>query len=327
MSVSNYLLATKEIFKYNNPSVVRLVQKARQVMDRTATASSNEVLPLWSVFLIYKCTTDCPYCIQNYSFKNDRTDSPLKGSLPPESWLLLNDLPNKPENIFVTGGEPFLYKKIADVLAGLSGFKHVQVVTNLNIDPSKVVERLSTVTTHKVVFECSFHEASIDFHTFLARATMIKNAGMLHSVRVVDVDHARTKKYIKDFALNGIKVQALDQVGMKGDDVVVLSNHEASNLVRKPPVLCKTKLTLFAPNGDVYNCHTKLYWADKAASFGNITTGFNIPDHHLACSDYGFCQPCQIGYMDVKPYVAQDSMGRIHHILPSNPPPTVVQSR
>jgi hypothetical protein len=31
--------------------------------------------------------------------------------------------------------------------------------------------------------------------------------------------------------------------------------------------------------------------------------------------------------MDVKPYVALDSTGRIHHILPSNPPPTVVQSR
>ncbi len=327
MPGSNYLLAAKELFKYNNPSVVRLIQEARQAMDRKATAGSDEVVPLWSVFLIYKCTTDCPYCIQNYSFKNDRTDSPLKGSLPPESWLLLNDLPNKPEGIVVTGGEPFLYKKIADVLAGLSGFKRVQVVTNLNIDPSKVVERLSNITTHKVVFECSFHEASIDFHTFLARAKMIKDAGMLHSVRVVDVDHARTKKYIKDFALNGVKVQALDQVGMNGDDVLVLSNHEASNLVRKPPVLCKTKLTLFAPNGDVYNCHTKLYWADKAASFGNITTGFKIPEGYLSCSDYGFCQPCQIGYMDVKPLNALDDMGRIHHILPSNPPPTVVNSR
>jgi hypothetical protein len=239
----------------------------------------------------------------------------------------LNNLPNKPEGIVITGGEPFLYRKLADVLIGLSGFKQVQVVTNLNIDPSKVVERVSKITTHKVFFECSYHEASIDFGTFLARATMIKEAGMLGSVRVVDIDPFRTKKYIKDFALNGIKVQALDQVGMVGDDVKVISNLEASNLIRKPPVLCKTKLVLFAPNGDVYNCCTKLYWADKAASFGNIVTGFNIPEHYLACSDYGFCQPCQIGYMDVKPYVAQDAMGRIHHILPSNPPPTVVKSR
>jgi len=324
---SNYLLAAKELFKYNNPSVVHLIRDARQVMHRSDTGVENEVIPLWSVFLIWKCTTDCPYCVQNYSFKNDRTDSPLKGSLPPESWWLLNNLPNKPEGIVVTGGEPFLYKKLADVLIGLSGFKQVQVVTNLNIDPSNVVERVSKITTHKVFFECSFHEASIDFGTFLARATMIKKAGMLGSVRVVDVDPSRTKKYIKDFALNGIKIQSLDQVGVDGDEVLVLSNPEASNLVRKPPVLCKTKLVLFAPNGDVYNCHTKLYWADKAASFGNITTGFNIPETYLSCSDYGFCQPCQIGYMDVKPLNAFDSVGRIHHILPSNPPSTVVNSR
>jgi organic radical activating enzyme len=327
MSVSNHLLVAKELFKYNNPTVVRLIQDARRVLHRSHTANENEALPFWSVFLIYKCTTDCPYCVQNYSFKNDRTDSPLKGSLPPESWLRLNDLPNKPEGLVVTGGEPFLYKKLADVLLGLTEFKQIQVVTNLNIDPSIVVERLSKVTTPKVSFECSYHEESIEFGTFLTRAIMIKKAGMLGSVRVIDIDPSRTKRYIKDFALHGIKIHSLDQIGVDGDEVLVLGNLEASNLVRKPPVLCKTKLTLFAPNGDVYNCHTKLYWADKAASFGNVTTGFNIPEDYLSCSDYGFCQPCQIGYMDVKTDIPKEAVAAGLRILPSNPPPTVVQSR
>lgn len=327
MSGLRYLLVAKELFKYNNPAIVRLVQNTRQRLHRSETAPENEILPLWSVFLIYKCTTDCPYCVQNYSFKNDRTDSPLKGSLPPEAWWRLNDIPNKPEALVITGGEPFLYKKLGDVLIGLTGFKQIQVVTNLNIDPTSVVERLSKITAPKVSFECSYHEESIEFETFLSRAKMIKNAGMLGSVRVVDINPLRTKRYIKAFGLNGIKIQSLDQVGQEGDKVFAPSNHEASNLVRKPLVLCRTKMVLFGPNGDVYNCHTKLYWADKGATFGNIATGFHIPEDYLSCSDYGFCQPCQIEYMDVKELNPEDALIANLRILPSNPPSTVVASR
>jgi hypothetical protein len=321
-----YLLAAKELLKYRYPSAVHVILRVKQFINRSESKDVCKISPYWSIFLTYSCTADCSYCVQNYSFKSGRKDSPLRGILPPESWLLLNDLPNRPYSIVITGGEPFLYKRLADVLIGLSGFSQVQVVTNLTLDPAEVVEKVRSVDT-RILFECSYHERAIDFEIFLARSTLIKEAGLLGSVRIVDVDSARTRKRIKDFALNGIKVQSLFQVGMKGDHVLVMSNPEASNLARKPPVLCRTKLVLFAPNGDVYNCHTKLYWGDSSSTFGNITTGFSIPDEYCVCYDYGYCHPCQIGYMDIKFHDFSDETERKYRILPSNPPPGVVKSK
>lgn len=322
-----YLLAVKELLKYRYPSMVHIILRVTQFINRSESKDNCEISPYWSIFLTYSCTADCSYCTQNYSFKNGRKDSPLRGTLSPESWFLLNNLPDKPEGIVITGGEPFLYKGLADVLVGLSGFRQVQVVTNLTLDPAEVVEKVSSVTTHRVLFECSYHERAIDFELFLTRANLIKEAGLLGSVRIVDVDSARTRKSIRKFALKGIKVQSLCKVGVKGDEILATSNPEASNLYRKPPVLCRTKLVLFAPNGDVYNCHTKLYWGDTASSFGNITTGFNIPDDYCICHDYGYCHPCQIGYIKIIKKDKHIPAEQGCHLLPSNPPSGVVESR
>lgn len=281
-----YLLAAKELLKYRYPSLVNVILRVKQLINRNQSKSACEIQPYWSIFLTYSCTADCFYCVQNYSFKTGRKDSPLKGKLSPENWLLLNNAPNRPTNIVITGGEPFLYNGLEKLVAGLSGFKEVWIVTNLTLDISDVIENLKKVKHHRIIFHCSYHVAAIDFETFLARVILIKKAGFLGSVRIVDVEYAKTKQYIKKFATHGIKIQSLFRVGMKDQEVLVTSNPEASNLYRKPPVLCRTKLALFAPNGDVYNCHTKLYWNDYASSFGNIITGFNIPDDYCVCHDY-----------------------------------------
>jgi sulfatase maturation enzyme AslB (radical SAM superfamily) len=322
-----YLLAAKELLKYRFRLIIPYIEKARLILSRRPRNMDEEISCLWSILINYSCTTDCSYCVQNYSFKNGRRDSPLKGKLFPKDWLSLNDIADRPDTIVITGGEPFLYKELADVIAGFSGFRQVWVVTNLTLDVTEVINKLRSITSHQILFHCSYHETGIDFDEFLSRAIFIKNAGLLGSVRIVDTDSAKTKKYIKDFAMHDIKIQSLFRVGMKDDEVLVMSHPEASNLSRKPPVLCRTKMVLFAPNGDVYNCHTKLYWGDTASSFGNLKTGFEIPDEYCICYDYGFCHPCQIGYMDIKPLDLNEAEKKKYRILPSNPPSGVVKSR
>jgi hypothetical protein len=62
----------------------------------------------------------------------------------------------------------------------------------------------------------------------------------------------------------------------------------------KQGIYCRMKKVLFAPNGDIYNCHYKLYTGHKD-KFGNI---FNedvyivMPEEYFLCHDYGFCNPC-----------------------------------
>jgi hypothetical protein len=144
---------------------------------------------------------------------------------------------------------------------------------------------------------------------------------------MVDVAHRKTSKYIGKFADLDIKMLPLYQLGFKNGKVVVATNEEASDMIRKPPVLCKTKLLLFSPSGDIYNCHTKLYWDDKKSAFGNICEDHEIPDGYYICHDYGFCNPCQIGYMDIKNSIGITEIKVNKKILYSNPPKGVVSSK
>ena len=63
---------------------------------------------------------------------------------------------------------------------------------------------------------------------------------------------------------------------------------------RHAPVYCKMNNVLFAPNGDVYNCHYKLYTKSED-KFGNLFTDDYIntkSSEYFLCRDYGSCNPC-----------------------------------
>lgn len=314
------------ISRYRLRHVRSLIEKSRLKFLNIFRKRNEELSPFWSIFLTFRCTANCPYCIQNYSFIDGRNNSPLHGSLKPDEWLRINDLPDRPETIIIQGGEPLLYNNLCDVLAGLTGFKQVQVITNLTLDVSDIVKRVSLIKTHKILFECSFHENAIDFETFATRALALKKEGLLGSVRMVDVDHRKTGKYLGKFADLDIMMIPLYQLGFKNGKVLGTTKGEASDMTRKPPVLCKTKLLLFSPSGDIYNCHTKLYWDDKKSALGNICEDHENPDGYYICHDYGFCNPCQIGYVDIK---STDEISEIKvnkKILHSNPPKGVLPS-
>lgn len=320
--------ANYRVLRYKFRTLFNVIGKIRASIHNgfKVSAAEESIPPYWSAVLIYNCTANCSYCVQNFSFENGRKDSPLKGFIEPQHWLKLNEISNKPDTFVITGGEPFLYKRLMEVLEGLTTFKTIQVVTNLTLDVGKHIDRLKKIKTHRILFECSYHDSAIDFEKFLSRALLLKEAGLLGSVRIVDVDEKKTISCIKKFADHGINMIPLFQVGKKDDgEISSFANPESSDMVRKPPVLCKTNLTLFSPDGYVYNCHTKLYWNDRQSSFGNIETGFEIPDDYVICHDYGFCNPCQGGYIDIKK-VDISNFDKKYRVLYSNPPPGVVKS-
>ena len=51
---------------------------------------------------------------------------------------------------------------------------------------------------------------------------------------------------------------------------------------------------LFAPNGDIYNCHYKVYTnhKEKLGNLFNEEVGVHIPRDYFLCEDFGFCNPC-----------------------------------
>ena len=48
------------------------------------------------------------------------------------------------------------------------------------------------------------------------------------------------------------------------------------------------------PNGDIYNCHYKLYTAhpEKLGNLFEEEVEVKIPREYFLCQDFGFCNPC-----------------------------------
>ena len=251
----------------------------------------------------------------------------MRGTIDAKDCARINDIHDKPEHLVIQGGEPLLYKDLHIVLEGLTTFKQIQVLTNLTLDVTEITRKVSSIRSHKVLFECSYHEKAVDFNIFVDRALTLKQAGLLSSVRMVDIDPKNTLRFIARFADYGLSLVPLYHLDFQGGRLSVYSNEKASNLIRKPPVLCNLSQVLFSPSGDIYNCCTKLYWGDRQSSFGNIVADFEIPDGYYICHDFGFCNPCQIGCMDVRELDASDGIKVNKKVLSSNPPQGVQPSR
>ena len=59
-------------------------------------------------------------------------------------------------------------------------------------------------------------------------------------------------------------------------------------------ILCHSDKVLIAPNGDIYNCHYKLYTGhkDKLGNLFNDEVRVHIPREYFPCQEFGFCNPC-----------------------------------
>ena len=322
MSSNNYLyLAT--IYGARKFKRILKTYLPEKIFNKLDTRHSLK--PYWSIQVTLKCNADCSYCIQGYSFNDGRKGIPEFNGLKPEEWLKIIEIKNKPDEIVIQGGEPLLYKGLNILLKGLHSFKKITVVSNLALDITQIAQDIKSINTHKVEIVSSFHPCVVDFDTFISRVLLLRDIGSLESVKMVDIDMKQSLQYTKRFAEHNIDLIIQPYIGDKEGEVYTHKRLEPSNYIRKPPVSCKTNLVLFAPNGDIYNCHTKMYWGDKGSSFGNLSGDYEIPEGSYVCHDYGYCNPCQVYFMEVSPVDFATNGTSNSKVLLSNPPDGLIK--
>lgn len=280
----------------------------------------------FGVFLNLTCSLPCEYCVQKISLPAQPVAH--YGMVSGKEWVnALNSIADrtkkrflrspKKKKISITGGEPSLHPDFAYVLNNLDNNWKITVTSNFtspffnkDIKFLKQIKRRSNLK-----FNASYHFMYTPIEKFIENVLKVKKAGhFVHSIFIVA--HPEHMKEIEGHKKKLLKIHPIVKLQRffgryNGDlypsenayDVICeqedgIRNYEAYregfNQFGKKEIYCRMRKVLIAPNGDIYNCHYKLYTGHKDR-FGNIfdkDLHIIMPQDFFLCHDYGFCNPC-----------------------------------
>ncbi len=254
------------------------------------------------VYLTNKCHLKCDYCItahHNSNFQYQQTKC-----LSPGEWIESLNRFVLPKGVPITleGGEPFLYNGIWEILEGL---KHkIDILTAL--PPSLTIEKfikLKTLEWNKrkapyPTIRVSYHRDQNDYRELIRRIAELQH---VVSVGLYCLEHPSYKEEINEveqFAKRfGVEVRRKEFLGYCNGKLYGTFRYKDACTGREKGihVRCRNTVVPIAPDGDIYRCHSDLYFGRKPLKLGNILDdNVLIKDKYYSCDNYGTCSECDV---------------------------------
>ncbi len=254
------------------------------------------------VYLTRKCHLKCGYCITGHGDTGfrDRKQEMLRSG----DWIRgLNRLV-LPEDTPVTlqGGEPFLYPGIWELLDGLRQKADILTALPPKLDRGDFL-RLKTLDWNKraapyPTIRVSYHHGQHDYRELVERISGLND---ILSIGLFCLSHpAYSEEYgeIKEFgAKHGVEVRQKEFLGHWEGRLYGTYKYTGacSGKKRGVTVRCRNTVVPVGPDGDVYRCHSDLYFGRKDLRLGNILDGdLNVKEEHQDCDNYGTCSECDV---------------------------------
>lgn len=248
-----------------------------------------------AAFLTLGCNLTCSYCVNHLSGQA-RRGALMKG----REWiaglnrlLLTNDLP-----VTLQGGEPSLHPHFVDIILGLDRRITIDVLTNLQFDVHRFVERVPAERLNREApyapIRVSFHPETMALEPTLDKIEVLTNAGFQVGLYSVDNDRfqpeiERARRVAGD---RGIDFRIKDMLGPDGTRVrykyAGATGESSTRFCR-----CRTTELLISPAGTIHRCHHDLY--NGIHPLGSILDADVAIEHVFRdCFFYGRCNPCDV---------------------------------
>lgn len=231
------------------------------------------------IYPTLRCNLRCPYCVNEQVGPVDKQYPPM----PPKDWAAA--INREGRHVVLTGGEPFLYPGLVELVNGIHRHLIVRVYTNLCLD---LADSLSALE-REVLFFVSWHpregrDREADRERFLANWRVIRDsprlAAVVHAVRAAETGHL----------LDG----DLEWFAARGMDIAVDDDQRGFAGACRPDTamaLCRRRIHLIAPDGTRYQCVSRLM--RRCEPQENMLRGPLDVDALLSlCPDWGNCAPC-----------------------------------
>lgn len=234
------------------------------------------------IYLTLKCNLKCVYCVNDC---HGDIPSNLFSQISADKWI--EAINREKRDIILTGGEPTLYPELIELINGIDPAIHIKMYSNLMWSP-KILERYINEISRDVELYLSFHSSSKNPQRFIDNAIALKKANkfdaVVHTVRTSETEDFITNAK-EQFKEHAIRLIVDDDQGEVYD--------EASSQEFRKTVTCSKKLILISPNGDRFQCVSKMVRA--ADSLENFFEGpLKAPLVVRSCDDYGYCAPCDM---------------------------------
>lgn len=227
-----------------------------------------------------RCNLSCAYCV------NEQVGPTVKDhpAVEPGRWIAA--INRERRHVVFTGGEPFLYPGLVEVINAVDPEFKVRVYTNLCLP----LDRHLAAIRRRVHFFVSWHpQKAASRERFLANArALAANPLFTCDMHAIDTEENRAGTLAADLAF--FRDQGLT---LKMDEDQRTFPGACAGVRRE--ALCAKRIYLVGPDGARYQCVSRLMRGDRPME--NMLDGPLGPDLAAGpCPDFGNCAPCdQLG--------------------------------
>jgi MoaA/NifB/PqqE/SkfB family radical SAM enzyme len=225
------------------------------------------------IFLTLECNLHCPYCV-------NRAFDPVATYPVTPARIWVPSVNRIGRNVIFTGGEPFLYPELIELVNGVDPKLEVRIYTNLTQDPAAFAAKVR----RSVRFLVSYHPCSGSPEALLAHVQVLAAAkrfsGTVHAINWSGHSLAKAKSVL---------AKSRWTFNIDVDQKVKFA--AMSSGTQRRLVTCTSENMLIAPNGIRYPCVSALL--RNVLPQESIIKQWPKPNAvTVSCPDWGHCAAC-----------------------------------